>query len=144
MMLRAASGSAPSSIAWRPEVTPRLPPAGRTASMMASARASSSRRVIEGFSAAASTAVGSTLCSRADRVANQVRQRHDLAPRFRIASFEADRRAERDERARLVADRVPHHLGHLARERTLPPLLGLVRQDVIFEDHVVRDAPSAR
>ncbi len=50
-----------------------------------------------------------------------------------------NRRAERDERARPVADRVAHHLGELARERPLPLLHALLREDVILEHEVVGD-----
>ena len=49
------------------------------------------------------------------------------------------RRAERDEGARPVADRVPHHLGELPREGTLLLLHPLPREDVIFEHQIVGD-----
>ena len=56
-----------------------------------------------------------------------------------VAVASRNRRAERDERARPVADRVAHHLGELARERPLPLLDALPREDVILEHQVVGD-----
>ena len=53
--------------------------------------------------------------------------------------LDGDRLAERDERARPVADRIAHHLGQLAAERPLRPLHALPRQHVILEDQVVGD-----
>jgi hypothetical protein len=61
MILRSASICAPVSIASRPVCTARLAPDWRSASMMASARTSSSCRVVDGRIAAAVIAVGSTL-----------------------------------------------------------------------------------
>src|SRR2546428_12251920 len=50
-----------------------------------------------------------------------------------------NRRAERHEGARSVADRVAHHLGELARERPLPLLDALPREDMVFQHEIVRD-----
>ena len=58
-------------------------------------------------------------------IAGRIRHRH--------------RRAEGDERARSVADRVAHHLGQLPRERPLLLLHPLPREDVILEHEVVGD-----
>ena len=64
--------------------TPRLAPAERSVSSTASARDSSSRRVIDGRIALATTAVGSTLCRRADRPHDRVRELEHVASRCRI------------------------------------------------------------
>ena len=74
------------------------------------------------------------------RFADQTRQLQHVAARLRVAARRRNRRAERDEHARPVADRVAHHLGELAGERTLQLLDALPGQDVIFEHEVVRDA----
>ena len=95
--------------------------------------------MIDGRIAAAKTAVGSTLYERADARADEARQLEDVAARLGVAVAGGDRRAERDERARPVADGVAHHLGQLARERPLPLLHALPREDVILEHEVVGD-----
>ena len=69
----------------------------------------------------------------------ETRQLEHVAARLRVDVADRDRRAERDERARPVADRVAHHLGDLARERPLPLLDALLREDVILEHEVVGD-----
>ena len=71
------------------------------------------------------------------RARTSARQLEDVAARVRVAVAGRNRRAEGDERARPVADRVPDHLGQLARERPLPLLDALPRQDVIFEHQIV-------
>ena len=73
------------------------------------------------------------------RARTSARQLEDVAARLRVAVARRNRRAERDERARPVADGVAHHLGQLARERPLALLDALPRQDVIFEHQVVGD-----
>ena len=139
MIPRVSSGSAASSIACRPLVTPRFARRAASSSIRRSMRVSRSRCAIEGRIAAAKTAVGSTLYSAADAGADQPRQLEHVAARLRVAVAGRNRRAEGDERARPVADGVPHHLGQLARERPLPLLDALPREDVIFEHQVVGD-----
>ena len=73
------------------------------------------------------------------RARMSARQLEDVAARLRVAVADRNRRAEGDERARAVADRVAHHFGQLARERPLPLLDALPREDVILEDEVVGD-----
>ena len=73
------------------------------------------------------------------RVAHEARQLEHVAARLRVAIADGNRRAEGDERARAVPDRVAHHLGELARERPLPLLHALPREDVILEHQVVGD-----
>ena len=75
----------------------------------------------------------------ADPCADQPRQFEHVGPRARVALAGRDWRPEGDERARPVSDRVADHLGELARERTLPLLDLLVRENVIFEHEIVRD-----
>ena len=108
---------APASTASRPDVTARLAPAARSASMIASARASSSRRVDRRPHRRGDDGGRQHLVEPADRVAHQVREGHDVAARLGVVAVERDRLAEGDERARLVADRVAHHLRDLAPER---------------------------
>ena len=95
--------------------------------------------MIDGRIAAANTAVGSTLYSapmraRTSRVSSSTSLRE-----CGVAVAGRDRRAEGDERARPVADGVAHHLGELARERPLPLLDALPREDVVLEHQVVGD-----
>ena len=54
-----------------------------------------------------------------------------------IVAVERNRRAEGHERARLIADGEAHHFRHFARERPLPPLRSLVREDVVLEHEIV-------
>ena len=61
MMLRVASGSVASSSTWSADFTPMLALAECSASITPLMRAFRSARVTDGFMAAASTAVGSTL-----------------------------------------------------------------------------------
>ena len=79
------------------------------------------------------------LVERADAGADQARQLENVAARVDVAIAGGDRRAEGDEGARAVADRVAHHLGDLAAERPLALLDALVREDVILEDQIVGD-----
>ena len=79
------------------------------------------------------------LVEHADPVAHDPRELQHLGARVDVAVADGHRRAERDERARPVADRVAHHLGDLAAEGTLPFLQALVREDVVLEHEVVGD-----
>jgi len=71
---------------------------------------------------------------------NQLGQREHVRLRLRIDARHGNRRSERDEHARPIADGITHHLGQLACERPLLLLHALARQDVIFEHQIVRDA----
>src|SRR5262249_51908429 len=82
---------------------------------------------------------GQDLVQGADARADLARQLDDVGARQRVAMADRDRRAEGDDGARSIADGVAHHLGELARERTLALLHALARQDVILQYEVVRD-----
>ena len=95
--------------------------------------------MIDGRIAVAMTAVGSTLTSLPIDVVvslpSSITSRRDSGsqPSSGIGP------AERHERARSIADGVAHHFGELARERPLPPLHALSREDVILEHEIVGD-----
>ena len=74
------------------------------------------------------------LVKRADSRANLACQLEHLGARMHVNGRDADRRSERSERARPVADGVPDHLGEFARKRPLPLLDVLMREDVVLED----------
>ena len=148
MIPRASSGSMAASTASGPLVTPRFAPQDASVSMSTVVRSSSSRRVIDGRMAAATSAVGSTLYSR-PTVFMIVWARSSTALReFGSTPSTADRRAEGDERTRLVADREAGHLGDLAAERALAAFHPLTREHVVLDDQVVghggRNDPDVR
>ena len=139
MMPRASSGSAASSTAWRPLETPRFAPTARSVSMTASARDLEiaprhrwphRRRDDRGRQ---------HFDELADGGGRQLAQLHHVAPRLGLPAVEGNRPAKRDERARSVADGIPHHFRELSREGALPPLHALSREDVILEHQIVGD-----
>ena len=139
MMPRASRGSAASSTAWRPLETPRLAPTARSVSMMASARDFEIAPRHRWPHRRGDDRGRQHFDELADRRGRQPAQLHHVAPRLRVPSVEGNRPAERHERARSIADGVAHHLRELARERPLPPLHALSREDVILEHQIVGD-----
>ena len=82
---------------------------------------------------------GQHLDERANLRADQPGQLEDVAARFGHPMIHGDRRAEGHDGARAIADGVAHHFRELARERALPLLDALPREDVVLEHEVVGD-----
>ena len=95
--------------------------------------------MIDGRIAAAKTAVGSTLYSAPMRARISRVSASTSRARLRVVFAGRNRRAERDERARTIADGVADHFGQLPREGPLRLLDALAREDVILEHQVVGD-----
>ena len=82
---------------------------------------------------------GQHLVEPADGLARALGQGHEIAARVGVDRGQRDGLPEGDERARPVAHREVHHLGHFGREEALAPLDPLAGQGLVLEHEVVGD-----
>ena len=96
-------------------------PRDLSASMIASDRASSSRRVCDGRIALATTAVGNTFMARPIAVITVCASLSTSRRELESTPSSYDWLAKRDKRPRPIADGIAHHFGELAAERPSAP-----------------------
>ena len=136
---RSSKRASACSTASAPLVVPRFAPLAARRSIKPWTAVTSSRARHRGTHHRRDQRRRQHLVQPADGSEHGVRKVHHVAARSGLTTGQGHRRAECDEGARLIADGRADHLGELARERPLPPLGDLRRQDPVLEHQVVRD-----